>query len=239
MAGIIIRKHIDKDTIPRHNTQKYMAQWQRNTSIPHQLYNYYVTLLFGGVVTMSRSFLILYGVGGSEQSHWQSWLYRELVKQGEKVYFPDFPDKDQPIKDVWLKHLSFIFEKIPQNEEVTVVAHSLACIMWFHYAASHPRRKAKRAILVSLPSPYLQYEPVMTFFPLPEDKHEVANVAEKTLFVLSSTDPYCSLGDAYQYLDLGVPCVILPKMGHINVESGYGPWQWILDVCLFEKGAQI
>lgn len=184
---------------------------------------------------MSRSFLILYGVGGSEPDHWQTWLQQELEKQGEKVRFPDFPDKDQPIKDVWLDHLSSVIEEIPQDEEVIVVAHSLACIMWFHYAASCPKRKLQRAILVAPPSPFLEYEPVMTFFPVPQNMLEITTVAEKTLFVLSSTDPYCSVEDAAQYLDLGVPCVMLPKMGHINVEAGYGPWPWILDVCLNEQ----
>ncbi|MNO23575.1 putative hydrolase YdeN [compost metagenome] len=184
---------------------------------------------------MSRSFLVLYGVGGSGPDHWQRWLQQELVKQGEKVYFPDFPDKDQPDKDVWLDYLSSVFEEISQEEEVIVVAHSLACIMWFHYAASHPKRKIQRAILVAPPSPFLKYEPVMTFFPVPDNLVETATVAEKTLFVLSSTDPYCSVEDASQYLDLGIPCVMLPKMGHINVEAGYGPWPWILDVCLNQQ----
>lgn len=184
---------------------------------------------------MSRSFLIMYGVGGSGPDHWQTWLQQELVKQGETVRFPDFPDKDQPDKDVWLAHLSSVFEEIPQDEEVIVVAHSLACIMWFHYAVSYSKRKVQRAILVVPPSPFLEYEPVMTFFPVPENMHAIARAAEKSLFVLSSTDPYCSVADASRYLDLGIPCVMLPKMGHINVEAGYGPWPWILDVCLKEQ----
>jgi predicted alpha/beta hydrolase family esterase len=75
----------------------------------------------------------------------------------------------------------------------------------------------------------------MTFFPVPENLIVTAAVAERSLFVLSSTDPYCSVEDASQYLDLGIPCVMLPKMGHINVEAGYGPWPWILDVCLNQQ----
>ncbi|MDF2922673.1 MAG: hypothetical protein K0R57_1587 [Paenibacillaceae bacterium] len=181
---------------------------------------------------MSRSFLLLYGVGGSGPDHWQRWLQQELVKQGEKVVFPEFPDKDQPDKEAWLSYLSSVLEEIPHDEEVYVVAHSLACIMWFHYAASQPERKIHRAILVAPPSPFLEYEPVRSFFPIPESLVELAAAAERTLFVLSSTDPYCSVSDASSYLDLGATCIILPKMGHINVEAGYGPWPWILDVCL-------
>ena len=186
---------------------------------------------------MNKSFLILYGIGGSGTSHWQSWLHKELVNRGKKSYFPDFPDKDQPNKEIWLSHLTSLLDAIPENEEVTVVAHSLASIMWFHYATSFPKRKVKRAILVSPPSPFLEYPPVMTFFPIPENMGEVVSGAEKTLFVLSSTDPYCTLEDATKYMGLEIPFIILPKMGHINVESGHGPWEWILDICLNEKVA--
>ncbi|MFD0589268.1 RBBP9/YdeN family alpha/beta hydrolase [Paenibacillus sp. GCM10027627] len=181
---------------------------------------------------MGRSFVILHGLGGSSPEHWQAWLRKELVKQGETVRFPDFPDKDQPDKTVWLNRLSNILEEIPSEEKVTVVAHSLACILWFHYAASALKRKVHRAILVAPPSPLLQYEPVETFFPIPENMEEVAKAAEKTLFVFSSSDSYCSISDASKYMDLGIPCVMLPQMGHINVASGYGSWPWIADVCL-------
>lgn len=184
---------------------------------------------------MSRSFLLLHGVGGSGSEHWQAWLHQELVKRGETVRFPDFPDKDHPDKAVWIDRLSVILGEIPNDEDVVVVAHSLACIMWFHYAASTPKRKIQRAILVAPPSPFLEFEPVMTFFPVPDNMHKLGTAAEKTLLVLSSTDPYCPVEDAAQYLDLGVPCVMLPGMGHINVEAGYGPWPWILELILNHK----
>lgn len=91
------------------------------------------------------------------------------MNQGEKVDFPEFPDKDQPDKGVWLECLSAAFEEIAQDEEVIVVAHSLACILWFHYAASQPE------------------------------------------------------------------CFVVPKMGHINVVAGFGPWPWILKVCMNQQ----
>lgn len=182
-----------------------------------------------------RSFLILHGLGGSGPTHWQAWLYQELLKRGEKAYFPDFPDKDHPDKAAWLERLNSIFLKIPKEEEIIVVAHSLACINWFHYAASGLTRSIKKVILVAPPSAFLEHEPIKAFLNLPDNKEDIAKAAEKTLLILSSNDPYCSAQDAPQYLDLGIPCIILPNMGHINVDSGFGPWPWMLDLCLNER----
>ncbi|MCL6457488.1 MAG: alpha/beta hydrolase, partial [Gorillibacterium sp.] len=118
----------------------------------------------------------------------------------------------------------------------TIVAHSLACILWFHYVATSTLvRKVKRAILVSPPSPFIEFPPVQTFFPLPDNIDEVVNGASKSLLIHSSTDPFCSLADATHYMSLGIPCVVLPHVGHINVESGHGPWAWMLELCLNEQ----
>lgn len=180
---------------------------------------------------MSGSFLILHGLGGSGPDHWQTWLYGELAHSGEQVYYPDLPDPDQPDKDVWLKKLAETLAAIPQDEELTVIAHSLGVILWFHYAADNPGRRPQRAILVCPPSPGTELAEVSTFFPLPDGLSQVAAAAGKTLIVQSSNDPYCTLTDSLAYQSLGVPHLTLPDMGHINVASGHGPWKWILDVC--------
>ncbi|WKB35020.1 alpha/beta fold hydrolase [Terrilactibacillus sp. S3-3] len=117
-----------------------------------------------------RSFLILHGLGGSGPAHWQAWLYRELLQRGEKAYFPDFPGKDHPDQAAWLERLNTVFSQIPEGEEIIVVAHSLACINWFHYAISGLSRSVKRVILVTPPSAFLDYEPIKAFFNFPDNK---------------------------------------------------------------------
>ncbi|KWX80960.1 hypothetical protein AMQ84_01720 [Paenibacillus riograndensis] len=179
-----------------------------------------------------RSFLILYGLGGSGLDHWQTWLSHELLERDETVYYPEFPEKDQPQRKDWMETLDQVTAGIPEEEEVTVIAHSLACILWFHYVCSAPRRTMKQAILVSPVSPATDFAEVESFFPIPENLEEVVSGAERTVFIHSSADPFCSVEDAVPYMKLGLPNLILPNSGHINVESGHGPWPMMLELCL-------
>lgn len=181
---------------------------------------------------VKRSFLILYGLGGSGPDHWQSWLARGLSARGETVHYPSLPNPEHPDKEQWLDYLAQTMDAIPEDEELTVVAHSLACILWFHYAAQGVRRKAERVFLVAPPSVHTRLEEVASFFPVPDRLEEVQHAAAQTLLILSTNDPYCSLEDALVYQKTGVSSLTLPGMGHINVASGYGPWEWILRLCL-------
>ncbi|RYL89790.1 alpha/beta fold hydrolase [Sporolactobacillus sp. THM7-4] len=181
------------------------------------------------------SFLILHGLGGSGEGHWQRWLYNELKKRNKSVFFPQFSGQDRPVKEIWLEQLNHVIGSIPETDPLVVVTHSLGCILWIHYAAQAARRRVKRAILVSPPSQYLSISEIRNFFPLPETKDSLATAADKTMFVMSANDPYLPQQAVSQYFEYGVPCVILPGMGHINVESGWGPWPWILESCLIDR----
>lgn len=181
---------------------------------------------------MKRSFLILYGLGGSGPDHWQSWLARKLEEQGEKVYYPALPEPDHPDKRRWLDALAESLAGVPRDEELTVIAHSLACILWFHHAAEDAPRQAERALLVSPPSVRTQLEEVASFFPVPDRLELVQGAAAHTLIIQSSNDPFCTLEDSLVYQSLGVPHLTLPNMGHINIASGHGPWEWMLELCL-------
>lgn len=178
------------------------------------------------------NFLILHGLGGSTGGHWQEWLFHELKARGERVCFPQFPDWDRPRKAIWLAQLNDVMASIPEKEKLVVIAHSLGCMLWIHYAAQCLKRKVSKAILVCPPSRFLDEEAIKDFFPLPENTSALAEGADRTLIVTSSTDPFLPKNSVSQYFEYGVPCLILPGMGHINVKSGYGPWPWMIDVCL-------
>lgn len=179
---------------------------------------------------MGTTYLILHGLGGSGPAHWQTWLYQELVSSGKNVIYPSFPKPDGPDLAEWLHDLNRIMADIPSGDDVTVVAHSLACILWFHHAASQPERKVRKAILVCPPSVHTRLEAVVGFFLPPPDWAQISNGAERTLIVQSTDDPYCSFENTLHYQTLGVPSLMLPGMGHINVDSGHGPWPFILDL---------
>ncbi|MCQ2011525.1 MAG: alpha/beta fold hydrolase [Sporolactobacillus sp.] len=177
-------------------------------------------------------FLVLHGLGGSTSGHWQEWLTKELKKRGERVWFPQFPQWDHPVRESWINCLEETIDEIPKDEPLVVVTHSLGCILWIHYASQHNARKVDRVIMVCPPSEHLDNPEIQNFFPLPKDKASLPSIAKKTLLILSTNDRFLPQEEMKQYFDFHVPCLIFPEQGHINIQSGYGPWPWILRFCL-------
>ncbi|WP_042460964.1 RBBP9/YdeN family alpha/beta hydrolase [Neobacillus dielmonensis] len=182
-----------------------------------------------------QSFLILHGLGGSGIDHWQSWLAQELGKRGYDVFYPTFSDYSSPEKQVWLEELDTVMNTIPKDQPLTVITHSLGCILWLHYTSSKNRKLANRVILVAPPSPNIVLNAAKTFYPVPLSSGNLTRSAEEILFVHSTNDPYCSMEDAKSFKKLGLSSINFPHSGHINTESGHGKWPWILQRCLAEE----
>jgi uncharacterized protein len=185
------------------------------------------------------SFLIVHGLGGSGPDHWQTWLAQELRQKNYHVCYPTFTEFDSPNKEVWLKELTAAIQTIPENQQLIVVTHSLGCLLWMHYAALNNKRIAKRVILVAPPSPEIVLQEATSFYPVPLEQRNLSKTGEETLFVHSSNDPYCHQQHRERYMNMGVPSIIFPRMGHINAKSGHGKWSWILDQCLAVENASM
>ena len=181
---------------------------------------------------MEQSFLIIHGLGGSGADHWQSWLAKELTNRNYHVCYPTFSGFDAPKKEIWLGELHAAIKTIPANHQLTVITHSLGCLLWLHYAASQNKRIANQVILVAPPSPAVILSEAKTFYPVPLQKSNLSRAADETLFIHSTNDPYCSMADAKSYLNLGMPSIQLPNAGHININSGHSKWPQILDLSL-------
>jgi predicted alpha/beta hydrolase family esterase len=161
----------------------------------------------GGV---ARSFLILHGYLGSGPDHWQTWLAGRLRDAGETVAYPDLPAPERPQLAEWRTALDAVMAGLPARP--TVVAHSLACLLWLHHGAG-----AARVLLVAPPSRAGAPEPLHSWFPAPLDR-----ALGNARLVISDDDPYCPEGaGAYP---LGIPVDVLPGAGHVNPEAGFGPW---------------
>jgi uncharacterized protein len=170
---------------------------------------------------LARSFLILHGYQGSGPEHWQSWLAGRLAAAGERVSYPDLPDPHEPSLPAWREALAREL-----REEQTVIAHSLACILWLHHCSDPVARgRAGRVLLVAPPSLAGAPEPIRSFFPVPLDAAGVAAAAAETRLVCSDDDPYCPEGAAALYGEpLALPVDLLEGAGHVNPDAGCGPW---------------
>ena len=176
------------------------------------------------------SFLILHGLEGSGPDHWQSWLARRLREQGERVSYPDLPEPDTPRLDSWLEVLD---RELRDPQDCVVVCHSLACVLWLQHARRNVvAEPVERVLLVAPPSPSVEL-PARGFFPLSVEPADVARAARSTLVIWSDNDPYCPEGAERLYAEpLELPSRLLAERGHINPESGFGPWPAVERWCL-------
>jgi hypothetical protein len=182
---------------------------------------------------MKQQFLILHGWSGSGPGHWQDWLVNELRADGHDVAFPDFPNAFHPRLGDWLETLKSELEKFPHPENLTVICHSLAVILWLHFSMQNQTRVAARVILVAPPGPSAELDTIETFFPIPRNAASLVQLADHTELVCSNADPYCPELAAKFYGEfLNLSTTLLPdEAGHINVASGYGPWPWMEAHC--------
>lgn len=168
--------------------------------------------------------LILHGWGGSDFPHWQSWLAGEIAKDYGQVYFPLLDNPHFPRKNRWMKQVKEILAEFKPD---TVICHSMANSLWFHLCEEGEIKAVKRLLLVSPPRNDLDLKTIKTFYPAPIPEKLFA---KEVMLVTSTNDPYLTQEEAKQMqISLCVPMKVVEAGGHINADSGYGEWPWVLD----------
>ena len=86
--------------------------------------------------------------------------------------------------------------------------------------------RVKKLFLVAPPSLDCKIEELQSFFPLMTPSNLSA---EETLLITSTNDPYLDTTEAKELQKaLDVKMEVIQDGGHINADSNYGPWNWIL-----------
>lgn len=168
--------------------------------------------------------LILHGWHGSDAPHWQSWLAKELIAREYDVAFPQFSDNTTPSFDVWMSEAKMVLQTFAPH---IVITHSMGNTLWFHLLNGGHVRPVKRTLLVAPPRDLSDYPEVKSFFPVATPK---SLESEETLLVTSDNDPYMDI-KASQALaqELSIENKVLHHAGHINSDSGFGEWPWVLE----------
>ncbi|MGY5812187.1 RBBP9/YdeN family alpha/beta hydrolase [Rhizobium sp. LEGMi198b] len=159
--------------------------------------------------------IILPGLGGSGEGHWQTLWER---RDPEMRHFQP-ASWDRPELADWLAALD---REISRSKTLPIlVAHSLACQLVAHWAASSPAR-ILGAFLVSAPDPtgdvYLTEAP--SFANPPRQR-----LPFPSLLVASTDDPFASFDYARESAAAwGSALIDAGALGHINANSGIGDW---------------
>jgi len=160
--------------------------------------------------------LMLPGYADSGYRHWQS-QWERADPACRRVVQRDWL---QPRLDEWLATLDR--EVAACAAPPVLVAHSLACTLVAHWVARGAA--GARAALLVAPSDTdmvaeLQEE-VRTFAPVP-----LVRLPFPSIVVASTSDPFAPMTRATAFAEAwGSRLVTIGDAGHINAETGFGPW---------------
>lgn len=160
--------------------------------------------------------LIVPGLSGSGPEHWQS-RWQAKLSTARRVVQRDF---ENPKRIEWEETIAR--EVMASARPVVIVAHSLGVVATLH-AAHRVGERIAGAFLVAPPSEAAIRElPSVdkAFLPIPR-----ARLPFPAAMIGSSDDPYADLLFARQLAqDIGAQFIDAGASGHINADSGHGPW---------------
>ncbi|MCJ2124680.1 RBBP9/YdeN family alpha/beta hydrolase [Methylobacterium sp. J-077] len=180
--------------------------------------------------TADCDILIVPGLGGSDEDHWQArWAGRLATAQ---VVAQD--DWHAPTPEAWCGRIAEAVAAA--TRPAILIAHSLGVVACVEAAPRFAPGIVRGVLFVACPdveeAPGLP-EAVRAFAPVPRDP-----LPFPSLLVASRTDPYCTYGRADDFAHAwGALIVDAGESGHINAASGHGPWpEGLMRLAGFMKG---
>lgn len=162
--------------------------------------------------------LIVPGLRNSGPTHWQSWFATQLPD----THRVEQADWERTCLSDWATRVREEIDAV--GDKVWIVAHSFGCLASVTAAFSRPD-KILGALLVAPADPHRFGEPTA----LLEEK-----LAFPSLVVSSNNDPWVKASAAQNWSAIwGSDFLNIGAAGHINVDSGHGPWP--AGLALFEQ----
>ena len=129
-------------------------------------------------------------------------------------------DWDRPRLNQWTSMLGTAVEAMPG---AILVAHSLGCVLVAHLVTQRPKLAIGGALLVApadVDATPCVTEQLREFSPMPREA-----LPFPSILVASRNDPFMRIVRAREIARAwGADFIDAGRCGHINVESGHGPW---------------
>jgi predicted alpha/beta hydrolase family esterase len=173
---------------------------------------------------MQHTTLIVPGFHGSGPAHWQTW-FEAQVPGTRRVSGIDW---EQPVLPHWDQAVRDGIDQAPGP--VWLVAHSFGCLAAVLAASSRPEQVA--GLLLVAPADPERFTPqgLRGARTAPEQPSLARWIPRSppgapSLVVASTNDPWVRLSSAAYWAQCwGSQLVNIGAAGHINVDSGHGPW---------------
>lgn len=161
--------------------------------------------------------LILPGLNGSPETHWQ----RHWARDNPESRVVEQYDWACPEREQWLAELERQVGMI--GRDVWLVGHSLGCVLAAHFAGSRLASRVRGALLVApcdLDATESLHPCVVRFGAMPRRR-----LPFPSLVVGSLNDPYMPIDRLRRTAEAwGSDLVDIGAAGHINIASGFGRW---------------
>jgi uncharacterized protein len=162
--------------------------------------------------------LIVPGLNGSGPGHWQTlWEHQYRFKRVEQR------DWENPDAVVWVETLDAAIRE--QSEKVIIIAHSLGCWATIRWAASvaDSKDRVQSALLVAPPD--IESSALLPKSAFEFGYRQKGSLPFPSILVGSENDPHMLLDRARELaVSTGSCFVNAGFVGHINIDSGHGPW---------------
>jgi predicted alpha/beta hydrolase family esterase len=166
--------------------------------------------------TAEADLLIIPGLGGSGPDHWQT-RWEQKLSTARRVEQRDW---DRPQREDWVAAIAAAIGEA--TRPVVLIAHSLGAIAAIH-ASRDTAAGIKGAFLVAAPSEERLAEVAdvdPAFRPYAREKLPFAST-----LIASRDDPFSDFAHSEALArDWGAKLIDAGASGHINAESGHGPW---------------
>jgi predicted alpha/beta hydrolase family esterase len=163
--------------------------------------------------------LIIPGLGGSGPGHWQS-RWAQKMSTARMVELSDW---NAPKRDIWVAEILSQIEA--STRPVALVGHSLGAIAAASAIDDKTREKIALAFLVAPPDLESVAMPAGLIDPAFKEKAPQAALQVPGVVVASRSDVLADYAYAEKLARLwGLELADAGDAGHINAESGHGPW---------------
>jgi len=162
--------------------------------------------------------LIVPGLNGSGVNHWQSlWEHQYKFERVEQL------DWRNPDAVAWTEALDAAIRA--HSDPVVLVGHSMGCWTVIRWTALHAdsRDRVRSALLVAPPD--LASADALPKAAMDFARYQLCKLPFSSILVGSENDPYMGLDKARTLASsIGSRFINAGFAGHINIESGHGPW---------------
>lgn len=163
--------------------------------------------------------LVIPGLHDSGPGHWQTWLQRQYAGAVRVIQ----RDWTAPQLDAWADRIERTLARHAPQTEWIAVAHSFGCLALAHHlsrraqAGTAGHEGGIRAALMVAPADPVKFGVA--------DRLPTTGLGLPATLIGSEDDPWMPFERAREWAHhWGARFVNLGRAGHINTESGHGPW---------------